>query len=64
MMSNHFMTTIISKECTMEEFQRQNDLRLKGSNVFIEYDDSMNVKDIRDVILKDKVILYINSPAP
>lgn len=59
--SNHFMTTPISHECTVEEFQRRNDLRLKGANVFIEYGDQV-VNDIRDVILKHKVMIRINMP--
>ena len=59
--SNHFMTTTISNECTMEEFQQRNDLRLKGANVFIEYGDPV-MKDIRDVILKHKVMIMIIVP--
>lgn len=54
--SNHFMTTIIKSECTVEEFREQHDLETKKLNVLIDYyDNSLIIKEIRDVILKDKV---------
>ena len=54
------MTTTISKECTVKMFKQQNDLRLKGANVFIEYGQTVVIEDnIRDVILKDKVMTHL-----
>ena len=54
--SNHFMTTTISKSCIVKKFLEQHDLKVKGANVFIECTNPI-VDDSRDVMLMDKVIL-------
>ena len=56
MISNHFMTTTMTSECTVEEFQKNNDLRIGGANVFIECGDPI-IEDFRDVMLINKVIV-------
>lgn len=63
MISNHFKTTIVKSECTVQQFQEKNDLKKNGSNVFIEYDDASEnkLRDFTDVMLLDKVITYIMS---
>ena len=55
MISNHFMTTTLTKDCTAPEFQEKYDLRVNAANVFVEYTNTI-VKDIRDVMLMDKVM--------
>lgn len=59
--SDHFMTTKITSdsECTVEEFQKKNDLRINSTNVFIEYYGNPVTEKIRDVMLMDKVIIII-----
>ena len=64
--SNHFNTTTITGECTVEEFQEINKLEANKANVFVEYDGSV-IKKFRDVILMDKVktviIRSVNCPS-
>ena len=56
--SNHFKTTTIPRDCTAEDFQREYDLKINGANAFIECTNPI-VEDfeIRNVILMDKVML-------
>ena len=53
--SNHFVTTTISKSCTVKEFQVKHDLRVNSANFFVECTNTI-VKDFRDVMLMDKVM--------
>ena len=45
------MTTLVTKECTVETFQKDTDLKLKGANVFIEYEYAIknNLHDFTDI---------------
>ena len=52
------MTTTITSDCTVQEFQTKYDLRVNGANVFIECGDVI-IEDFRDVMLMDKVIIII-----
>ena len=53
--SNHFMTSTVTSECTVDEFRKEKNLEANKANVFIEFGDPI-IKDIRDVILEDKVL--------
>ena len=58
MISNHFIISTVSSECIVEELQKQEDLEVNKSNVLVEYGDPI-IKQVRDVILMDKVIIII-----
>ena len=57
--SEHFKITTIKKECTVEQFQVENNLKKGGASVFIEYSDPVKKDLIRDVILKEKVMTRV-----
>jgi hypothetical protein len=57
--SNHFKITTIPESCTAQEFQKKHDLRINAPNIFIECTTYTTItKDLRDVMLMDKVILW------
>ena len=52
--SNHFMTTTVTKECTVQDIRTKYDLRVNAPNVYIECTNPIT-EDFRDIMLLDKV---------
>ena len=50
-----------SSECTVAQFREQQGLEVNINNVLVEFGDP-TIKEIRDVILMDKVIMTITIP--